>query len=86
MSAAVRRAPLDIPTGWGAAAALAMAAAVLQTANALLFGWYAGIPLPVSDAWYFLEGFVGKAMAGGLTAEDFFASAAPETMRNRSRS
>lgn len=72
MSVAVRRVPLDIATGWRVAAVLAMVAAALQTANALLFGWHAGIPLPVSDAWYFLEGFVGKAMTDGLTVRDFF--------------
>lgn len=51
----------------------ALMAALLQTLNAILFGWHIGIPLPVSDAWYFLDGFVSRAMSSSLEPSDFFA-------------
>lgn len=73
MSAAGGRAPVGTGSRWRAVAALAVAAAALQTVNGLLFGWHAGIPLPVSDAWHFLDGFVAKAIAGELSIGDFFA-------------
>ena len=59
--------------GWRLAAVIAGMAALVQTLNAVSYGWHASVPLPVSDAWYFLEGFVTKAMSGGLTVADFFA-------------
>ncbi len=40
--------------------------------NALLFTWAAAIPLPVSDAWYFLTAFVAPALDGTLGLEHFF--------------
>ncbi|MBP6627273.1 MAG: hypothetical protein KA187_07640 [Arenimonas sp.] len=40
--------------------------------NVLLFTWAAAIPLPVSDAWYFLAAFVAPALDGTLGIEHFF--------------
>ena len=41
--------------------------------NALSFTAYAAIALPSSDAWFFIDTFARKALAGNLQLVDFFA-------------
>lgn len=41
--------------------------------NALWFTASAAIPLPSSDAWFFIDNFVRKALDGDLALADFFA-------------
>ncbi len=52
----------------GLAALLCLAAVI----NVLWFTRVAAIPLPVSDAWYFLDVFVAPALDGSLRPADFF--------------
>lgn len=51
---------------------LAVAVLLACALNVLLFTWVAAIPLPVSDAWYFLTAFVAPALDGTLGLEHFF--------------
>lgn len=73
MSGGLPRSRSGVPGGWYVLAAVALIVAGGQTANSAVFGWHAAIPLPVSDAWYFIEGFVAKALTGELGLGDFFA-------------
>lgn len=60
-----------IPAAWRwtlAVALLGLCCAV----NVALFTWSAAIPLPTSDAWYFLSAFVAKALDGGVGLTDLF--------------
>ncbi len=59
----------------GAQAATAVVAGSLCLAfviNVLWFTRVAAIPLPASDAWYFLEVFAAPALDGSLALSDFF--------------
>ncbi|MDQ3205028.1 MAG: hypothetical protein M3Q40_00620, partial [Pseudomonadota bacterium] len=65
--------------GWGrlggaqaAAAAVAALVCLSFVINVLWFTRFAAIPLPASDAWYFLEVFVAPALDGSLALTDFF--------------
>lgn len=72
MSGGTQHSLAGTPAGWILMSSVVVLAAFVQTVNGFLFGWHAGVPLPVSDAWYFLEGFVNKAMSNGLGVSDFF--------------
>lgn len=73
MSGGLPRSRSGVSGGWYVLAAVAVIVAAGQSANSAVFGWHAAIPLPMSDAWYFIEGFVAKALTGGLGVGDFFA-------------
>lgn len=53
--------------------ALCIAAAI----NALLFTYWVALPIPRSDAWYFIDTFVREAVDGTLSPGDFFSQRWP---------
>lgn len=60
----------------GAQAATAVITGLACLALVINVFWFtriAAIPLPASDAWYFLEVFVAQALDGSLALSDFFA-------------
>ena len=66
MLAFIERSPTRV------AVLLAFSIGLLFFSNAILFTWFSAIPLPSSDAWYFISAFLPKVLDGTFVFQDLF--------------